>query len=143
MSIFGKFDTFCARTDKIVRMLDIIDKWGQLSQSKIDGIEPINVQFRSLVNNFKKKPYDVLNTRRRDFDTDFDQFQSDIQDLLQRLQDFLDDKFTTVPSVMRALDLLAKFEKIKHVGLDLTDVRETKMGTTWSSTRMKRRWETV
>ena len=129
MSIFGKFDTFCARTDKIVRMLDIIDKWGQLSQSKIDGIEPINVQFRSLVNNFKKKPYDVLNTRRRDFDTDFDQFQSDIQDLLQRLQDFLDDKFTTVPSVMRALDLLAKFEKIKHVGLDLTDKYELVLRT--------------
>eukprot|EP00043_Microstomoeca_roanoka_P013217 m.129292 g.129292 ORF g.129292 m.129292 type:complete len:4796 (-) comp15694_c0_seq1:72-14459(-) len=121
MSIFGKFDTFCVRTEKIVQMLDLMDKWGRLAASKIDGIEPINVLFRSLVNNFKKKPYDVLNTRRRDFDTDFEQFQNDIKDLLQRLQDFTDDSFAQIPSVMRALSLLAKFEKIKHVGLDLRE----------------------
>lgn len=124
MSIFGKFDTFCSRTEKIIRMLDIIEQWSKLSSSKIDGIEPINVLFRSLVNNFKKKPYDVLNTRRRDFDTDFDQFQSDIRDLLQRVQDFMDDVFAKTQNVTRALELLLKFEKIKQIGLELKEKYE-------------------
>jgi dynein heavy chain len=121
MSVFGKFDTFATRTIKVEEMLSIVSDWTTLSQSKIDGIEPFNVLFRSLFNSFKKKPYDVLNTRKRDFDTDFEQFKSDIADLLTRLQDFTDGCFEHITSAMRSLELLQRFEKIKCVGLELDD----------------------
>jgi dynein heavy chain len=121
MSIFGKFDSFCRRTLKVEELLDIVEKWTALSRSKIEGLEPINVQFRMLISNFKKKPYDMLNTRKTDFDGDFTQFKQDVSDLLARLQDFLDKSFESIPSVMRALVLLGRFEKIKVLGLDLRD----------------------
>ena len=124
MSIFGKFDSFCRRTIKIEEMLTIIECWSALSRSKIEGLEPINAQFRMLITQVKKKPYDVLNTRKNEFDADFVQFKQDIADLLGRLQDFLDKSFENIPSVMRALVLLGRFEKIKDVGLDLREKYE-------------------
>jgi dynein heavy chain, axonemal len=128
MSIFGKFDSFCRRTVKIEEMLGIIDCWAALSRSKIEGLEPINAQFRMLITQVKKKPYDVLNTRKTEFDTDFVQFKQDIADLLGRLQDFLDKSFDSIPSVMRALVLLGRFERIKELGLDLHEKYEATLG---------------
>lgn len=124
MSIFGKFDSFCRRTIKIEEMLGMIECWSALSRSKIEGLEPINAQFRMLISQIKKKPYDVLNTRKTEFDTDFVQFKQDIADLLTRLQDFLDRSFDSIPSVMRALVLLARFERLKNLGLDLHEKYE-------------------
>ncbi len=78
-------------------MLEIIEKWNALNLSKIEGLEPINVAFRTMITQVKKRPYDVLNTRKNEFDTDFTQFRRDIEDLRIRLQDFLDRKFDEIP----------------------------------------------
>jgi dynein heavy chain len=72
----------------------------------------------------KKRPYDVLNTRKTEFDSDFVQFKRDIEDLRIRLQDFLDKKLEDVPSSIRSLELLEKFEKIKNLGLFLAEKYE-------------------
>ena len=72
----------------------------------------------------KKRPYDVLNTRKTEFDTDFVQFKRDIEDLRLRLQEFLDKKFEDIPSAARSLELLEKFEKIKGLGLALAEKYE-------------------
>ena len=72
----------------------------------------------------KKRPYDVLNTRKTEFDTDFVQFKRDIEELRLRLQEFLDKKFEDVPSSARSLELLEKFEKIKGLGLALGEKYE-------------------
>ncbi|EDQ85635.1 uncharacterized protein MONBRDRAFT_29039, partial [Monosiga brevicollis MX1] len=124
MSVFGKFDTFSKRTEKIEEVLRLKQTWSVLDASRIDGIDTLAVSARALFKNFESKPYDPLNTRKRDFDTDHEQLKNDLADLLARLQDFLDDKFLTIPSVMRALDLLAQFDLIKGVGLVLTDKYE-------------------
>jgi dynein heavy chain len=71
-------------------MLAIFERWSALADSRIEGIEPIAIQFRTLVTQIKKKPYDVLNTRKTEFDSDFDQFMDDVDELRHRLQDFLD-----------------------------------------------------
>ena len=78
-------------------MLEIIEQWNALNLSKIEGLEPINVAFRTMITQVKKRPYDVLNTRKNEFDTDFTQFRRDIEDLRVRLQDFLDKKFEEIP----------------------------------------------
>ena len=78
-------------------MLEIIEQWNALSLSKIEGLEPINVAFRTMITQVKKRPYDVLNTLKNEFDGDFIQFRRDIEDLRLRLQDFLDKKFEDIP----------------------------------------------
>lgn len=74
MSIFGKFDALCRRMEKVRHIFGLMDDWGRLSYSKIEKLEPINAAFRTQVANLKKKPYDPLNTRKPDFDADYDAF---------------------------------------------------------------------
>jgi len=127
MSIFGKFDTFTVRADRILEVLDTMESWDKLSNSKIDGIAIINANFRSLVTNLKKRPPEsVLDIRKTDFDNDYDQFKKEVDELLSRLIEIEDTCFQRAlhAPISRTLTLLEQFEKVCHVGLDLGDKYE-------------------
>ena len=64
--IFGKFDAFCKRLDRIADMINTIDSLSCLNNVKIEGLEPIVIKYKSLVENVKKKSYDVLDHRKPD-----------------------------------------------------------------------------
>ena len=52
-----------------------------LSLSRIEGIETYNNRFGLLVNNIKKRAYDPLEHRKKDFDLDYEEFKSQLKDL--------------------------------------------------------------
>lgn len=124
-SIFGKFDMFCGRMNKIEEMMTSIERWSVLQNCKIDGIEFINVAFRDILSVTIKKPYDVFNTRKNDFDMDNNRFCQNLFNLLGSLNNFFDVSFAQHSQVLHALQYLAKFEKIKEVGLDLSSKYKT------------------
>ena len=64
--IFGKFDTFCKRLDRIVDVLDTIESLSGLQNIRVEGLEPIVVKYRSVVDAIKKKSYDLLDHRKPD-----------------------------------------------------------------------------
>jgi hypothetical protein len=64
--IFGKFDTFCKRLDRIVDVLNTIDSLSGLQNIRVEGLEPIVVKYRSVVDAIKKKSYDLLDHRKPD-----------------------------------------------------------------------------
>ena len=41
MYIFGKFEAFCKRLEKIQDLLKIVDMYSVLQECRIEGIEPI------------------------------------------------------------------------------------------------------
>lgn len=64
--IFGKFDTFCKRLDRIVDVLNTIESLSGLQNIRVEGLEPIVVKYRSVVDSIKKKSYDLLDHRKPD-----------------------------------------------------------------------------
>ena len=52
-----------------------------LIESKIEGIEIIGQKFSSIYKGLKKKPYDLLDHRKLEFDSDFDDFKRQIYEL--------------------------------------------------------------
>lgn len=62
--IFGKFDTFCGRLEKISEMISTMQQYSGLSQVKIEGIEVIAVRYKNIVEVTRKKTYDVLDHRK-------------------------------------------------------------------------------
>ena len=56
-----------------------------LSGSKIEGIENMASRFSHIYSTLKKKPYDPLDHRRQDFNTDFLEFQRQISGLQVRI----------------------------------------------------------
>lgn len=74
----------CVFILQIVEMLCTIDTYSVLTTSRIEGIEPMANKFQNIYSGVKKKPYDVLDHRKVDFDNDFEDFKKNIFDLQVR-----------------------------------------------------------
>lgn len=81
MYIFGKFDAFCKRCEKITQLLNTVTMYSVLLECQIEGTEPIAVKITKITDNMKKKPYDVLEYRAPEFDEDFDEFRRQMGEL--------------------------------------------------------------
>ncbi|KAL5009929.1 hypothetical protein ScPMuIL_012234 [Solemya velum] len=119
--IFGKFDTFCKRLERLTDMVNTMEMFADLSNVKIEGIDTITVKYKTIVDNTKKKNYDVLDHRKGEFDTDYLEFRSQIDGLRQLMQTFMDGWFARSLTTEKAVELLEKFESIKGSQLDMNE----------------------
>ena len=62
-------------------MLHTIDVYSSLGLSHIEGIETMHSLFQLIVSGMKKKPYDILDQRKTDFDVDFEEFKRSALDI--------------------------------------------------------------
>ena len=62
-------------------MLRIVESFSGLNDGNIEGLEPVTIKFMHIYTAIKKKPYDVLDHRKFDFDHDFTDFAQQISDL--------------------------------------------------------------
>ncbi|XP_041649230.1 dynein heavy chain 5, axonemal [Cheilinus undulatus] len=120
--IFGKFDTFQRRLNKILEMFSTISTYSSLQDSKIEGLETMATRFQAIVLNMKKKHYSFLDQRRTDFDIDYEEFCKSTAELHSQLKGFMDSTFETIQNTERALNVLQKFERlgIPDLGIDET-----------------------
>ncbi|KAK5874520.1 hypothetical protein PBY51_019459 [Eleginops maclovinus] len=62
--IFGKFDAFCRRLEKIGDMASSLESLAALQHMKVEGIEKIYVRYQTIVSTTTSKTYDVLDHRK-------------------------------------------------------------------------------
>jgi dynein heavy chain len=62
-------------------LLNYIESFSTLSYSKIEGIEAFASRFGQIYGTIKKKPYDVLDQRKTEFNADFEDFKRQMRDL--------------------------------------------------------------
>lgn len=58
-----------------------MDTYASLGLSHIEGIEAYHNRFNLAVTALRKKPYDILDQRKSDFDLDFDEFKRTVKEL--------------------------------------------------------------
>ncbi|KAG5461780.1 MAG: dynein heavy chain, N-terminal region 1-domain-containing protein, partial [Olpidium bornovanus] len=119
MYIFGKFDAFCKRIQKVTDMFSIIEKFSMLEELRIEGMDPIIKRFSNILTQMQRKPYDILDHRKMEYDSDYLTFKKQIQDLEANLQQFIDSSFERISSTEQSLTLLGKFSQIQGMQLDL------------------------
>ncbi|XP_059182778.1 dynein axonemal heavy chain 5 [Centropristis striata] len=117
--IFGKFDAFCRRLEKISDMASSLESLSALQHIKVEGVDKIYVRYQTVVSTTKSKTYDVLDPRRLEFDSDYADFQLQVQGLFQSLQSLLDFWFHQSLTTERMLQLLQVFESGPAARLDL------------------------
>ncbi|XP_071340329.1 dynein axonemal heavy chain 5 isoform X1 [Trachinotus anak] len=117
--IFGKFDAFCRRLEKIADMASTLESLAALPNMKVEGVEKIYVRYQTIVSTTKSKTYDILDHRKLEFDSDYADFRLQVQGLLQSLQSLLDFWFHQSLTTERMLELLAVFESGPTAHLDL------------------------
>lgn len=76
------------------------------------GLEGVLKSFWSIVDDVKRKPYDLLDFSRTQFDRDYLEFNVNIHDLEISLQAFINSSFENISSTQHALSLLAQFKAI-------------------------------
>ena len=81
MYIFGKINTFTRRLQKIIEMMNTMKAYMCLGESRIEGLEILWNKFQLIMTTMKKKPYDLLDYRKMDFDADFEEFKRQINEL--------------------------------------------------------------
>lgn len=69
------------RLEKLTKLLNTVATYDVLSLSQLDGMDVFSQRFNVLVTTLKKKPYDILEHRKADFDVDYDDFQRQLLDL--------------------------------------------------------------
>uniref|UniRef100_A0A8C5KN64 Dynein, axonemal, heavy chain 8 n=1 Tax=Jaculus jaculus TaxID=51337 RepID=A0A8C5KN64_JACJA len=112
MYIFGKFEAFCKRLEKITEMITIVQRYSALSHSTIEGIDIMAIKFKNIYQGIKKNQYDILDPRRTEFDTDFLEFMTKINGLEVQIQAFMSSTFGKIFSSQLALQLLQRFQKL-------------------------------
>ncbi|OWF42162.1 dynein heavy chain 8, axonemal-like [Mizuhopecten yessoensis] len=127
MYIFGKFETFCKRLEKIITLLNSVQAFSALSESKIEGIELYSSRFLQIYSSLRKKPYDILDHRKLDFDNDFDDFKRQLGDLESGIQKFMEGSFSKITSASQALTLLTRFESLELPRLKIEEKYTTIM----------------
>uniref|UniRef100_A0A672TSA7 Dynein axonemal heavy chain 5 n=1 Tax=Strigops habroptila TaxID=2489341 RepID=A0A672TSA7_STRHB len=119
--IFGKFDTFCKRLEKISDMSNIMESLVKLQHIKIEGIEEITTHYYSIATNTKSKQYDVLDPRKKEFEKDYLEFKNQISALYESIQEFVDSWFEKTVTTEQMLGLLMKLDQIGENHIDLNE----------------------
>jgi dynein heavy chain len=110
--IFGNLDQFCKRAQKLIDMFTTIVQFRVLASHNIDGMEDLIKGFFNLVEDFKRKGYDLLGYDNNAFDRDFLEFNVSVGELETNLQAFINSKFENIHSTEHALELLSEYKKV-------------------------------
>ena len=121
MYIFGKFDAFVARCERIIEMFQVINMYSSLSDSKIEGLTPFSLKFNMILTSMKKKDYDFLDQRRQEVDQDLDDFRRSLSELHANIYDYLEKYFNGIRNTERALTTLKRYEKLQLPNLGLNE----------------------
>ncbi|CAI9729037.1 dynein heavy chain 5, axonemal-like [Octopus vulgaris] len=119
--IFGKFDAFCKRLERINEMVNIMTAFSVLQDIKIEGIDTIVVKYKTIVESVKKKNYDILDHRKTEFDQDYADFLSQTDSIRVAIQHFVHGWMERSLPTAKAIELILKFELVKDSKLDLSD----------------------
>ncbi|PNH08753.1 Dynein gamma chain, flagellar outer arm [Tetrabaena socialis] len=112
-AIFLKFDLFSKRLHKLIDMFTTIHQFSSLEQhTHIEGLDTMLKSLNNIIDDVKRKPYDLLDYSKNAFDRDFLEFNVNINDLELQLQGFVNASFENITSTEHALSLLSQFQAI-------------------------------
>ncbi|XP_071450018.1 dynein axonemal heavy chain 8 [Hetaerina americana] len=112
MYIFGKFETFKNRLERVSDLLSLFIQYSVLKSSRIEGIEVFAKRFSDMETSISNKHYDVLDHRKPLFDQDYQEMKRSIGEIEKDLRNFMEYHVSLMPDVHEALRILSRFEKL-------------------------------
>ncbi|XP_041986842.1 dynein axonemal heavy chain 5 [Aricia agestis] len=116
--VFGKFDTFCNRLNKIISMFDLMDDYNHLFEKRMEGLL-LGEDLEEAINFFAEAKkavttcqYDYLDYRNNEFDKDFQAFEDKTNALKQSIGNTIESNFSSVWETPQGIKFLTRFEKV-------------------------------
>ncbi|KAF8570622.1 hypothetical protein P879_00299 [Paragonimus westermani] len=117
--IFGKFNTFCRRLKSIEEAFLLMERYGRLCTSNVEGLEDLISKFNSASDELKSTPYNFLDQRQPQVDEALEKFRGQINGIRTGLQDLFQTSLERIPSVLRALQVICQFKNLNILDLDI------------------------
>tara|TARA_B100000513_G_scaffold78983_3_gene32132 strand:+ start:690 stop:1031 length:342 start_codon:yes stop_codon:yes gene_type:complete len=86
------------RVEKLVDLFSTVEQFAALAKHNFEGLESLLDAFFSLVDNFKRKPYALLDFGTSQFDRDYLEFNANIHELESSVQGFINASFERIGS---------------------------------------------
>ncbi|CAH4038579.1 unnamed protein product [Pieris brassicae] len=118
--VFGKFDTFCKRLNKIITMFDLMDDYNHLFEKRMEGLllgedlEEAMHAFEEAKKAVTTCQYDYLDYRNDDFDKDYQAFQDKTNALRESIGSTIEINFSSVWETPQGIKFLTRFEKVSQ-----------------------------
>ncbi len=126
--MFVRFDLFCKRCNKLTDLFSTIHQFATLAQqTHIDGLEEIIKSFFAIVDDFKRRPYDLLDYQKSQFDRDLLEFNVSVNEMEGALQSFINASFDSMQSTEHALSLLRQLRAVLQRDALRADLEEKYM----------------
>ena len=126
--MFVKMDLFCKRCTKLSDLFSTIHQFATLAQqTHIDGLEDIIKSFFAIVDDFKRRPYDLLDYQKSQFDRDLLEFNVSVNEMEGALQSFINASFDSMQSTEHALSLLRQLRAVLQRDALRADLEEKYM----------------
>lgn len=79
--IFGKFDSFVRRLQKLIDIFSNIQQFQALAKHNLEGMEKLSATFQMNIEKLKSKNHELLDSTSNKFDRDFVEFNVEISHL--------------------------------------------------------------
>ena len=110
--IFSNFEAFCRRVHLLLDLFNTVEQFKALQRSTIEGLPQLLANFDVILEKLKKKPYNLLDHHKMNFESDYLVFNDSVKRLELEVKAFMDRCFTHIESTDRSLALLADFEVV-------------------------------
>jgi dynein heavy chain len=102
----------------VADVITTIESLSALNTVKLEGLESITLKYKNIVENIKKKSYDILDHRKPEFEVDYNEFKAQIDALQLALQTFIDTWSRNAYTSEQSLEFLEKFQRLDGVRID-------------------------
>lgn len=109
MYVFGKFNTFKTRLNKLIDVMEITVAHSILQSSRIEGINLYAKKFVSFFQTISSQTYDPLDHRKPLFDYDYDEFKKNVAETQLELRSFFFKTISYVLNIDGALKLVLRY----------------------------------
>lgn len=128
--VFGKFDIFCERLNKILCMFQLIDDYNTLFERRLEGLllgealEEAVATFDEAKKAILSRKYDYLDHRNADFNADYEMFLERTDSLKGSVATLIETNFESVWETPQCMRFLVRFEKVsRKIPLTMMDVK--------------------
>lgn len=128
--VFGKFDIFCERLNRILCMFQLIDDYNKLFERRLEGLllgeslEEAVATFDEAKTVILSRKYDYLDHRNAEFNADYDVFLGRTNELKSSVATLIETNFESVWETPQCMRFLVRFEKVSRmIPLTMMDVK--------------------
>ncbi|KAF8766676.1 Dynein heavy chain 5 like protein [Argiope bruennichi] len=119
--VFGKFDAFCNRLKKLLRLFECVQIHNGIISYQQEVLDELPYSLEDSINRMKSKDYDFLDHKDLHFDEDFAEVMKVFEEIQKSITNAFDEEFSSIKSTILSLKFLEKLALLNLPGANMNE----------------------